>query len=91
MVKRYIIFLVCCTAALAPFPTGLLLIDASAAPYPGGHPKVGLRCLRARPSCEFRHKWELASYPLERHAYQHPASWYDQYRRIYELFERTLK
>lgn len=36
-------------------------------------------------------KWELASYPLERHAYQHPASWYDQYRRIYELFERTLK
>lgn len=36
-------------------------------------------------------KWELASYPMERHAYQHPASWYDQYRRIYELFERTLK
>ncbi|MCD9027250.1 prolyl oligopeptidase family serine peptidase [Luteimonas sp. BDR2-5] len=36
-------------------------------------------------------KWELASYPLERHAYQHPASWYDQYRRIFELFERTLK
>ena len=36
-------------------------------------------------------KWELASYPLERHAYQHPASWYDQYRRIHELFERTLK
>ena len=36
-------------------------------------------------------KWELASYPLERHAYQHPESWYDQYRRIYELFERALK
>jgi dipeptidyl aminopeptidase/acylaminoacyl peptidase len=35
--------------------------------------------------------WELASYPLERHAYQHPESWYDQYRRIFELFERTLK
>jgi dipeptidyl aminopeptidase/acylaminoacyl peptidase len=35
--------------------------------------------------------WELASYPLERHAYQHPESWYDQYRRILELFERTLK
>lgn len=35
--------------------------------------------------------WELASYPLERHAYVHPESWYDQYRRIYELFERTLK
>jgi len=36
-------------------------------------------------------KWEVASYPLERHAYVHPESWYDQYRRIYELFERTLK
>ena len=36
-------------------------------------------------------KWELASYPLERHAYVHPESWYDQYRRIYELFERTLR
>ncbi len=38
-----------------------------------------------------KHNWELASYPLERHGYQHPASWYDQYRRIYELFERSLK
>ena len=38
-----------------------------------------------------KHRWELASYPLERHAYVHPASWYDQYRRIHELFERTLK
>lgn len=36
-------------------------------------------------------KWEMASYPLERHGYVHPESWYDQYRRIYELFERTLK
>ncbi len=35
-------------------------------------------------------RWELASYPLERHAYQHPESWHDQYRRIYELFERTI-
>jgi dipeptidyl aminopeptidase/acylaminoacyl peptidase len=35
--------------------------------------------------------WELASYPLERHAYVQPESWYDQYRRIYQLFERTLK
>lgn len=35
--------------------------------------------------------WELASYPLERHAYQHPESWYDQYRRILELFEDNLK
>ncbi len=35
--------------------------------------------------------WELASYPLERHTYVQPESWYDQYRRIYQLFERTLK
>ncbi|CAN7536580.1 S9 family peptidase [Pseudoduganella sp. LjRoot289] len=35
--------------------------------------------------------WELASYPLERHAYLQPESWYDQYRRIYQLFERSLK
>lgn len=38
-----------------------------------------------------KHDWELASYPLERHAYQHPESWYDQYRRIFDLFERALK
>ncbi|RDZ26353.1 S9 family peptidase [Lysobacter silvisoli] len=36
-------------------------------------------------------KWELAPYPLERHGFTHPDSWYDEYRRIYELFERTLK
>ena len=38
-----------------------------------------------------KHDWELASYPLERHGYQHPESWYDQYRRILELFEDNLK
>ena len=36
-------------------------------------------------------KWELAAYPLERHGFTHPDSWYDEYRRINELFERTLK
>jgi len=35
--------------------------------------------------------WELAGYPLERHAFVQPESWYDEYRRIYQLFERTLK
>ncbi|WP_143745723.1 S9 family peptidase [Massilia sp. KIM] len=35
--------------------------------------------------------WELASYPMERHAYVQPEAWFDQYRRIYKLFERTLK
>ena len=36
-------------------------------------------------------KWELASYPLERHGFTHPESWYDEYRRIHELFEKALK
>ncbi|KRD31266.1 peptidase S9 [Lysobacter sp. Root916] len=36
-------------------------------------------------------KWELAPYPMERHGFTHPDSWYDEYRRIYELFERNLK
>ena len=35
-------------------------------------------------------KWELAPYPLERHGFTHPDSWYDEYRRILELFDRTL-
>lgn len=35
--------------------------------------------------------WELASYPLERHGFVQPESWYDEYRRIFELFERALK
>ena len=36
-------------------------------------------------------KWELASYPMERHGFVHSDSWYDEYRRIYELFEEALK
>ncbi len=36
-------------------------------------------------------KWELAGYPLERHGFTHPDAWYDEYRRIYELFEKALK
>ena len=38
-----------------------------------------------------KENWELASYPLERHGYVHAESWLDQYRRVYKLFERTLK
>ena len=34
--------------------------------------------------------WELASYPMERHGFVYPESWYDEYRRIYQLFERTI-
>ncbi len=34
--------------------------------------------------------WELAAYPVEDHAFLRPSSWYDEYRRIFELFERWL-
>ena len=36
-------------------------------------------------------KWEIAPYPMERHGFTHPDAWYDEYRRIFELFEDTLK
>jgi dipeptidyl aminopeptidase/acylaminoacyl peptidase len=35
--------------------------------------------------------WELASYPVEGHGFTRPSSWTDEYRRILELFERTLR
>ncbi len=38
-----------------------------------------------------KNDFELAGYPLERHSFVHPDAWYDEYRRIYNLFERTLK
>jgi len=31
-----------------------------------------------------------AVYPVEDHAFVRPPSWTDEYRRIFELFERTL-
>ncbi len=34
--------------------------------------------------------WSLASYPVEDHAFVRPSSWTDQYRRIFEHFERTI-
>jgi dipeptidyl aminopeptidase/acylaminoacyl peptidase len=35
--------------------------------------------------------WELASYPAEDHAFEQPSSWTDEYKRIFKLFEKTLK
>jgi dipeptidyl aminopeptidase/acylaminoacyl peptidase len=35
--------------------------------------------------------WELAVYPVEDHAFVRADSWTDEYRRILELFERTLR
>jgi dipeptidyl aminopeptidase/acylaminoacyl peptidase len=35
--------------------------------------------------------WELASYPVEDHGFVQPSSWTDEYKRIFKLFETTLK
>lgn len=35
--------------------------------------------------------WELASYPMEDHGFVEPSSWTDEYKRIFRLFETTLK
>ncbi|MFL6448543.1 MAG: prolyl oligopeptidase family serine peptidase [Bryobacteraceae bacterium] len=35
--------------------------------------------------------WELAVYPVEDHAFKQSASWTDEYKRIYKLFETNLK
>ncbi|MDB5015555.1 MAG: family peptidase [Mucilaginibacter sp.] len=35
--------------------------------------------------------WELASYPVEDHGFIQPSSWTDEYKRIFKLFETTLK
>lgn len=34
--------------------------------------------------------WELAVYPVEDHGFVRPTSWADEYRRIFEIFERAL-
>ncbi|HEU6452584.1 MAG TPA: prolyl oligopeptidase family serine peptidase [Gemmatimonadaceae bacterium] len=34
--------------------------------------------------------WTLAPYPVESHAFVRPSSWADEYRRIFDLFEREL-
>jgi len=35
--------------------------------------------------------WEMAVYPVEDHGFVRPDSWTDEYRRILELFERSLR
>ena len=37
-----------------------------------------------------KNDFEIAIYPLEKHAMTHSSSWLDQYRRIYTLFEARL-
>jgi dipeptidyl aminopeptidase/acylaminoacyl peptidase len=38
-----------------------------------------------------KENWELASYPMEDHGFVEPTSWMDEYKRIFKLFEKTLK
>ncbi len=38
-----------------------------------------------------KQNWELAVYPAEDHAFEQPASWADEYRRILKLFESNLR
>ncbi|MBB6110306.1 Dipeptidyl aminopeptidase/acylaminoacyl peptidase [Mucilaginibacter lappiensis] len=38
-----------------------------------------------------KENWELASYPVEDHGFEQPSSWSDEYKRIFKLFEQTLK
>lgn len=38
-----------------------------------------------------KENWELAVFPLEGHGFVESSSWSDEYRRIYKLFEETLK
>lgn len=37
-----------------------------------------------------KENWEFAVFPVENHGFVEPASWTDEYRRIFDLFERTL-
>jgi dipeptidyl aminopeptidase/acylaminoacyl peptidase len=37
-----------------------------------------------------KENWEFAVYPVENHGFVEPTSWTDEYRRILELFERTI-
>jgi dipeptidyl aminopeptidase/acylaminoacyl peptidase len=38
-----------------------------------------------------KNNWELAVYPVEDHGFTTPSSWTDEYKRIFKLFESTLK
>ncbi len=35
--------------------------------------------------------WEIMGYPMEDHGFLEPSSWTDEYKRIFKLFETTLK
>ena len=37
-----------------------------------------------------KQNWELAVYPVENHGFIEPSSWADEYKRIFDLFEKNL-
>ena len=38
-----------------------------------------------------KENWEAAMYPVEDHGFIQPSSWTDEYKRIFNLFEKSLK
>lgn len=38
-----------------------------------------------------KQNWSVAMYPVEDHGFVQPTSWADEYRRVFELFEASLK
>ncbi len=38
-----------------------------------------------------KENWEVAMYPVENHGFVEPSSWADEYKRIFDLFEKNLK
>ena len=38
-----------------------------------------------------KENWEIQPYPVENHGFVEPTSWTDEYRRIFTIFERTLR
>jgi dipeptidyl aminopeptidase/acylaminoacyl peptidase len=38
-----------------------------------------------------KENWQLAVYPVEDHGFKEASSWTDEYKRIFNLFERNLK
>lgn len=38
-----------------------------------------------------KENWELAVFPMEDHGFKESSSWVDEYRRIFELFQKTLR
>ena len=38
-----------------------------------------------------KENWSVAMFPVEDHGFVEPTSWADEYKRIFALFERTLK